>query len=340
MWRHLKETKKPIVLYGMGDGADKIMAVLSENGISVSGVFVSDGFVRNKLYKGMPLMSYAQAKERFGDMIVLVSFGSSIPEVIDNIKRIASEQELFVPDVPVYGNNLFDVSFARANKDKLQSAYNSMADEPSRFVFENTVLYKLTGRPELLFECESTIAETYKLLGMKSGETVVDCGAYTGDTAMEYIEHVGVPKKLYAIEPDIKTYKKLCQNCEEHPFISCINAAVTHSSGKISFSVSGSRSSRISREGIMIDAVSIDALLNGECPNYIKMDVEGNEKQAIEGATLTIQKYKPKLFISCYHRSEDIFDLPLQILNIRPDYKIHMVHYPYLPAWDTAFVCI
>ncbi len=340
MWTKLQQTEKPIVLYGMGDGADKIMAVLEKHGINVAGVFVSDGFVRKKLYKGMPLMSYSEAKEVFGDMVVLVAFGSALPEVLANIKRIASEQELYVPDVPVCGDNIFDIRFARENRESIEKVYNALADDRSRFVYENIVMYKLTGNPEYLFSCESSIEDTYRLLDIKQGGAVIDCGAYIGDTAEEYIEHAGIPDKLFAIEPDAKTFKRLCKNCEKYPFVSCINAAVSDSVGKIPFVGGGSRSGRIKDGGKEVDSVSIDALLDGECVSFIKMDVEGNESKAIEGARKTIERYKPRLFLSCYHRSEDIFALPLQILAIRPDYKIYMTHYPYLPAWDTAFVCV
>jgi hypothetical protein len=48
LWQHLSESKKPVVLYGMGDGAEKIIDVLNEKGISLSGIFASDGFVPKK----------------------------------------------------------------------------------------------------------------------------------------------------------------------------------------------------------------------------------------------------------------------------------------------------
>ena len=64
------------------------------------------------------------------------------------------------------------------------------------------------------------------------------------------------------------------------------------------------------------------------------------EKEAVTGAAETIKKYKPKMLVSCYHRSEDIFSLPLQIMEIRDDYKVYIRHNPYLPAWDTQFYFI
>jgi hypothetical protein len=49
---------------------------------------------------------------------------------------------------------------------------------------------------------------------------------------------------------------------------------------------------------------------------------------------------KPKLNIATYHKCEDIFTLPLLINELNPDYKIHLRHHPYIPAWDTLFYCV
>ena len=76
LWNYLKQTKKPIVLYGMGNGADKIISVLNRYDIKVAGVFASDGFVREKYFHGFKVTDYKTAKETFGDMVVLVCFGS------------------------------------------------------------------------------------------------------------------------------------------------------------------------------------------------------------------------------------------------------------------------
>ena len=76
LWRYLKTVRKPIVLYGMGNGADKIIKVLKDFGIEISGVFATDGFVRDKYFHGFKLSSYSELKEKFGEMTVLLSFGS------------------------------------------------------------------------------------------------------------------------------------------------------------------------------------------------------------------------------------------------------------------------
>jgi len=95
LWDKLKNEKRPILLYGMGNGADKILLCCEKYGIKISGVFASDGFVRNKCFHGMPIRSYSDSKSVFGeDFVVLLSFATSRDDVLENIYRIASQNEL------------------------------------------------------------------------------------------------------------------------------------------------------------------------------------------------------------------------------------------------------
>ena len=102
LWKYLKNTDKPKVIYGMGNGADKILSVFSDYGIECSGIFASDDFYRpGKTFHNMAVERYSDFCERYGDFIVLVSFATSLPEVRENILRIAAERELYAPCVPV-----------------------------------------------------------------------------------------------------------------------------------------------------------------------------------------------------------------------------------------------
>lgn len=340
LWTRLKHTGKPIVLYGMGDGGDKIIKALEGYGVSPSGVFASDGFVKKKTFHDMPLMTYAEAKEAFGDMVVLVAFGTGIKEALDNVKRIGKEQELYVPDVPVAGDTLFNTEFARDNTEKLRFVYDRLATERDRYVFESLVRYKLSGRAEYLYRCDAPKSYAYSLLALKDDEVYVDCGAFIGDTVAEFTEETKGYSQIYAIEPDARTFRKLYANTEGMENVHLINAAVSDKDGFTAFSAVGSRGSKGVDKGIEIPTVSIDSLLGGKKASFIKMDVEGMEALAIDGAVETIKAHRPKMYLSCYHRSEDLFDIPMRVLGIRNDYKIHIVHHPCLPAWDTAFVFV
>lgn len=338
LWKYLKQTKKPIVLYGMGNGADKIISVLNRYDIKISGVFASDGFVRQKTFHGFLVTDYKTAKKTFGDMVVLVCFGSALPDVIANIKRIASEQELYAPDVPVYGDVLFNIEYARQNKERLEWVYNCLADDVSKKVFECAVKYKLTGKIDYLFDCETPLDEVYEnILKFNNNETYFDLGAYRGDTVEEFLKNVGSYRKIVAVEPDKKTYSKLCLATQEINDIININACVSDVDGPITFDMQGSRGSTIGKGSNVINSVTIDTLSKQEIPTYIKMDIEGAECSAVSGATNTVICYKPKMQIAAYHRSEDLIFVPQSVLNLRSDYKIYLRHFPSLPCWDMSY---
>lgn len=339
LWNYLKNTQKPIVLYGMGDGAEKIISACNSYGIKISGVFSSDGFVRNgKMFKGFPVTDYSTAKRMFGDMVVLLCFGTPLKSVLENIKKIASENTLFAPDVPVWGGPLFNSQFYEENKSSLDAVYNMLADDTSKLVFENTVKYKLSGEIDYLFNCETDNEEAYKFLNLSDNEVFVDLGAYRGDTVMEFISHTNGYNGIIAVEPDKKTFKKLISNTENLKNFTAYNAAVCNTDNGVRFSSEGSRGSGIGA-GDFIESVTVDSIANNGC-TYIKMDVEGAELLAINGAINTIKKYHPKMKIAAYHKSEDIFKIPLAVKNIHPHYKVYMRHLPCLPAWDTDFYFI
>ena len=79
---------------------------------------------------------------------------------------------------------------------------------------------------------------------------------------------------------------------------------------------------------------SVELLGSDEKIDYIKYDVEGAEKEALEGSRRIIKKYRPDLLISIYHRTEDLHSLILQVHDLCPEYKLYIRRYPYIPAWD------
>lgn len=337
IWQRLKSEKKPILLYGTGNGADKILAELTRLGISVSGVFASDGFVRERYYAGFRVMSLAEAEETFGDFVALFSFGSSRPEVLENIKQIMARHTLLAPEVPVCTpSEIFNLNFARRHKDEIEKVYSLLADEKSKKTFKETLLFKLDGDIGRLFRCESSNDEVYDLLSFEHGSSFLDLGAYNGDTVREFIERVPDFSHITAVEPDPKSFKKLISGTDNER-ISCINAAVSDSVGTVLFNTKASRGSTVG-VGSPIPSVSVDSLALDKRFDYIKFDVEGAELSALVGAEKTILRDKPKMRIAAYHKSEDYFTIPLKVMEYRPDYKIYMRHLPSVPAWDTDFL--
>ena len=211
----------------------------------------------------------------------------------------------------------------------------------ARKTFENVVYYKLSGKPDYLFECEIEPDEAYRsFLKLSDTETFVDLGAYNGDTIIEFVNRTeNKYNAIFAAEPDSKSFRKLKENTKDIIGLNLFNVCVSDSDGIAQFAMRGGRNSSLG-EGLDIPCLTVDSMLGGNKATFIKYDVEGEEAAAIKGSKNTILNSKPKLKIACYHRTEDLLAIPEEVLSIRDDYKIYLRHNPYLPAWDTDYYFI
>ena len=340
MWDALARETRPIVVYGMGNGADKLIERFNKYGITVSDFFASDGFVRGHSFHGMRVKSFSEVKETYADFVIVLSFASNRPEVIDMLSEIDGAYDMYVPDMPVAGDEYFDREFYNEHYSEITAAYELLADEDSKSAYANIVSYKLFGRMSYLMDAYSTKDELYAELGARTVRTYVDAGAYNGDTAREAIAYFPELSSIVAIEPDPKNFKKLVKFAEtvDTPSITTVNAAVWSVSGDGEFSSSGNRNSSISsttsyeHKETGVSLVSIDSL--GLTPDFIKYDVEGAELEALLGTKDTILASHPTLLVSLYHRSRDIFSIPNYLGREYPFYKMTLRRLRCLPAWE------
>lgn len=341
VWEKLKKTTEPIIMYGTGNGADKVVDVFEMLDIKLSGITASTGFVRERFFRGFPVKPLEYFEEKYEAFTVVITFGTSMPEVMDNIFNIAKNHRVLVPCVPVIGTEIFDRAFLNAHIDEINLAHSLLADDFSRKIFEGYVNFQFGGRIEILKEIETPEAEIYEsVLKFNENEIFVDIGAYRGDTVENFLNRVkGEYKQIIAAEPDFKTYRKLIKNCEGLKNFKAFNAAVTSFDGEIGFSSLAGRQSAVGGEN-MIKALSLPTLCRGSEPTFIKIDSEGCESDILEGGKEILKNFKPKMNIALYHKSEDIFKIPILINSVNPDYKIHLRHHPYIPAWDTLLYCV
>ena len=101
-WEYIKQSGLPVVIYGMGNGADVIISRLEEYGVFITDIFASDDFVRGQSFHGKRVKRLSEIEQELDEFIVIVAFGTQIPEVIENIKSIAKKHTVIVPTVPVF----------------------------------------------------------------------------------------------------------------------------------------------------------------------------------------------------------------------------------------------
>ena len=337
-WEKIKESGLPVVVYGMGNGADKVIDEFNRLEIPIMGVTASDDFVRGQMFRGFKVKKLSEFE---GDFVIAVAFASSIPDVMNHIYSLCEKHRVLVPCVPVFGDEIFNREFVELNADKIKAAYDLFEDE-SKHIFAGCVDFMFGGELDKLKEITIEKNEVFdNILKLGNDESFLDLGAYRGDTVEEFLRYCGGEyENIIALEPDRRTFKKLTEYLINVPKSEAIQKAVYSESTTLVFSSKAGRQSTISDKGEEIKTVSIDDICREKRITYVKMDVEGAEYEALSGAVNTLKTQKPKLNIALYHKSKDIFELPLKIADINPEYKFYLRKHPYIPCWDMNLYCV
>ncbi len=337
-WEKIKESGLPVVIYGMGNGADKVIDEFERLSIPILGITASDAFVRGQMFRGFRVKRLAEFE---GDFIIAVAFASCLPDVMNHIYSLCDKHRVIVPCVPVFGNEIFNRDFIEKYNTQINEAY-SLFDEESKRIFAGCVNFMFGGELETLKNITSQKDEVFQnILCLSSDESYLDLGAYRGDTVAEFLHYCDNKYSgIIALEPDRKTFKKLTEYLADIPKSEAVQKAIYSESKNLVFSNKAGRQSTIASEGEEIESLTVDELFDKKTVTYIKMDVEGAEKEAIKGAESTLKNQKPKLNIALYHKSRDLFEIPLQIAKINPEYKFYMRRHPYIPCWDMNLYCV
>jgi len=168
---------------------------------------------------------------------------------------------------------------------------------------------------------------------LQGDEIYVDAGVFDGKTLVDFIRFTnGKFKKIYAFEPDLTGYTALKKDFSDCRNIIISKSGLSDVDGEAYFDMRGTQSSKIISEDsdksflTKIETVKLDSYVK-EPVTFIKMDIEGEEQNALFGAEETIIKHKPKLAISVYHRDDDLVKIPLIIHDMVPEYKLFLRHH-------------
>ena len=236
----------------------------------------------------------------------------------------------------------------------IEKAIKILEDKESANVFENIFCNKIYGALRSInYESFSTDGEYFEtgLLNLKDDEVFIDIGAYTGDTIDDFIR---VSKsnfqKIYSFELNLKNYQYLCESVKKYDStiqekITLINAGAWDKHEQLYGSASGDLGGFCivpdAKKGEICQLVTLDETIpKNEKVTIIKMDIEGAEQKAINGAKAIINAYIPQLAICIYHKPEDLWQIPLIIKELNHEYKIYIRHHGKQNYLDTVCYAI
>ena len=210
-----------------------------------------------------------------------------------------------------------------------------LEDDLSRRTVEAIAQYRICPAVKTLLPVVSAPMYFRKdILRPVENEVFIDGGGYAGDSIVAMAAFWGKNrwKRIYSWEPDRKNRGRLAKTCEDHRFenVEIIPLGMWSERTQLRFDMQGTVDSSVSETGdSVIDVDTIDHLCSGEKVTFIKMDIEGSERQALRGAEMVIRRDRPKLAISIYHRPEDYYEIPFMIKEMVPEYKLYIRHHKF-----------
>lgn len=173
------------------------------------------------------------------------------------------------------------------------------------------------------------------LIAPERGDVVIDAGACFGDTALAFADSVGDSGKVHAFEVLPNNLMVAQHNLGLNPRLSArvalSDAALGAHAGTLFLHGSGPGTLVSSEPGAQeVRVTTIDNYVRDakvDRLDFIKMDIEGSETAALDGARESLARFRPKLAISVYHRPEDLTQIPVWVDNLGLGYCLYLDHY-------------
>jgi len=334
-----------IVLFGAGELGRKTLSGLRRCEREVVAFSDNNSLLWGSVIEGIPVLSPTEAAERYGQFSLFVI---TIWRAGSNHRMAMTRQQLLnlncaqiVPFALLFWRYpesflpyfVFDLPSVLLKQNmKIIQAYELWADKASRQEY----LCQLRFRFHLDFDGlpSPSIHQQYfpcDIFSITHNEIFVDCGAFNGDTIHDLLKlQPDFTGKIYALEPDPSNFKQLCSFVNILPQqirdnIRILPNAVGRQRETLRFTATGTSASLLNPNGeLNVECLPIDEILADTRPSFIKMDIEGAEIEALEGARRTINNSLPILAISVYHNPDHIWLIPILIKSMSSDYQLYL----------------
>lgn len=310
---------------GRNKWADSIIGKIYVDGII-------DDFCEQTEYKGCKIYKMTQVPKDSIVVSAITGFPKTAKEKLNslNIKNIDyfafyKYSGLDIEKPPFISD--FKNDFLQ-NKNKYKQIYSLLQDKTSKEIFQDIINFKITYDLKFMKRFNNKTKLQYfeeDFFKVPPGCIFVDGGGYVGDTSLNFIEKYPDYNKIYLFEP-IKTNMEQAKTNLIEENVEFLELGLSDFSGKAAFN-SDESSSKISEEGNMeLNIDYIDNIFKKKV-DFIKLDIEGSELNAIDGASKLIARSKPILAICIYHKASDWYEIPNKILGIYNKYTMFLRHY-------------
>lgn len=297
---------------------------------------VVDDFTNESDFEGVPVIRSTEIPK---DALVVALSGGRPLTVKDLLLSHGVEQLDYFAFLSVAECELRPIVFNEgfsddyhANRDRYEWVHGLLGDEESRNTYRKLISFRYKSDIELLrgFTFREPFQYFEPFLSLRDrGEVFYDIGCFDGFTSREFIRHCPGYQAVHAFEPELSNAQVCQTNLSEFARVTVHPFGLSNAKAMLRMSAAGS-GSVVTDDGLQTIRVEALDALDLPPPTFIKMDIEGAEPMALEGAQRTIARHHPRLAIAVYHQTKDyspLWQVPEFILGIRDDYDIKLRHY-------------
>ncbi|MBC3909158.1 FkbM family methyltransferase [Undibacterium umbellatum] len=329
----LKASSKPVIIYGAGVYAYVLKRFLELNDIKIQAAMVDEEYLAQQAFADLSVVSTEDYTAQLGNCHIIVGI-TNYPPMLEKLRRLGAS-DVHVIDIPDYLNMshaFMDRPFVIQNSGNFDQAYSLFDDELSRQTYIAAINTKVSENLTHIAPCVRLDNLYFPSTEFSPGdhESFLDVGGFTGDTIKEFhhVKH-GAYDKIISLEPGDKNFLELQQTiADQHiPRVTAIKVGAWHEKTVLRFTTKAMHiDNEISETGASeIQVDTIDAILQqlGSAVSLIKLDINGAEYNALSGARLSINKYRPNIVVRL-HKKEDFYRLPILLKEIAPDMKLYL----------------
>lgn len=342
----IKEFKK-VVLFGAGSYLDEVLESFKDYNI----VAIFDNKIsgeEKKTVNDIPLLNPRFFFDKYVDeeTVIVMSVCSYQYEIaVDLVENYhVNSRQIFSMCADYQEERIYETDTIQSHIKELEIARDIFSDEESKIYFDNMIKFKFTHNPLYLKPNPHIIGKYMyresdgKIITARKGDHIIDGGAFVGDSVEYFLNLTDMDCKLYCFEPFTGNYnildKMVCEKKLQDK-VKTFNFALGDKNDTVTVSAENTVSARANMNangkiGNFIVQRKLDDLAKEiQRIDFIKLDVEGDEKIVLQGGENMIKKYKPEMMVSAYHKSEDLWELPILLQKINPEYKIYFGHQPH-----------
>ena len=219
--------------------------------------------------------------------------------------------------------------------DEFLRLADRLDDALSVFTLYSNLLFRLTYDSSFLLDCWATPINEYfstyadgSTFQLGQREHFCDGGAFQGSIVHKFLEASRYHyESITAFEPDRINFQKLEGITSTSPLpphnFKTINKAISNEHATLRFEQTGTVSSHLSPDGgICVATTRLDDEL--EKLTLLKLDIEGFEARALEGASHLIRTQRPRMAICVYHYAQDLLDIVEQLDKLVEGYHFRL----------------